>query len=131
MLDKNGVEIKTGDVVRITGAYFRNDNGLWYVDNSPGDPTWSGNDYSLGRLQKNGKLSTARHNICFWPIMVCVNDRYKAAEAREWNNAHAEIEVVTDVPQVHIAEYFLKLGRNRGADRGGALALWRGGSGPA
>ena len=29
MLDKNGIEIKTGDVVEITGAYFKNDNGLY------------------------------------------------------------------------------------------------------
>ena len=28
MLDMNNVEIKTGDVVEISGAYFKNDNGL-------------------------------------------------------------------------------------------------------
>ena len=33
MLDKNGVEILTGMVVEITGAYFKNDNGFWFVDN--------------------------------------------------------------------------------------------------
>ena len=42
MLDKNGVEIKTGDIVEISGAYFKNDNGLYFVTHSPGDPTWSG-----------------------------------------------------------------------------------------
>ena len=40
MFDKNGHEIKTGDIVEITGAYFKNDNGLYFVDNSPGDPNW-------------------------------------------------------------------------------------------
>ena len=29
MVDKNGVEMKTGDVVLISGAFFKNDNGLW------------------------------------------------------------------------------------------------------
>ena len=38
MLDKNGIEIKTGDVVEITGAYFKNDNGLYFVERSAGDP---------------------------------------------------------------------------------------------
>lgn len=28
MLDKNGIEIKTGDIVRITGAYFKTDNAV-------------------------------------------------------------------------------------------------------
>ena len=109
MFDKNGVEIITGDVVRITGAYFQNDNGLWFVDNSPGDPTWCGSDYSLGRLLKNGKLSTAKHRICFWPISVFVNDRREAARAREWNVTHAEIEVLKFEPLCYLEEYFRDL----------------------
>ena len=28
MLDKNGVQLRTGCVVEITGAYFKNDNGF-------------------------------------------------------------------------------------------------------
>lgn len=32
MFDKNGHEIKTGDIVEITGAYFKNDNGLYFVE---------------------------------------------------------------------------------------------------
>ena len=47
MLDKNGVEIRTGCIVEITGAYFKNDNGLYFVQRSPGDPSWSGSDYCL------------------------------------------------------------------------------------
>ena len=45
MLDKNGVEIRTGCIVEITGAYFKNDNGLYFVQRSPGDPSWCGKDY--------------------------------------------------------------------------------------
>lgn len=92
MLDKNGVEIRTGMVVEITGAYFKNDNGLWFVENSPGDPSWCGSDYCLKKISKAGKVSVAKDRICFWPIAVFVSDRCKAAEASRWNKDHAEIE---------------------------------------
>lgn len=93
MTDKNGIEIKTGDIVEITGAYFKRDNGLYFVDNSPGDPNWCGNDHCLKKISKTGKISTAKYNIAFWPISVYVNDRIKRAEANRWNDEHAQIEV--------------------------------------
>ena len=93
MLDKNGVEIRTGCIVEITGAYFKNDNGLYFVQRSPGDPSWCGKDYSLKKISKAGKISKAKYSLCFWPIAVFTNDRFKAAAANEWNAAHAEIEV--------------------------------------
>lgn len=95
MTDKNGVEIKTGNIVEITGAYFKSDNGLYFVESSPGDPNWCGKDYSLHKIGKSGKISTAKHHICFWPIGVYVSDRFKSAEARRWNREHATIEVKT------------------------------------
>lgn len=107
MLDKNGVEIRTGDVVRISGAYFKNDNGLWFVEHSPGDPSWCGSDHSLRRICRSGKLSTAKDNICFWPIAVFVSDRAKRAEAGAWNKAHAEIEVVQLPHKAEIIAHFL------------------------
>lgn len=93
MVDKNGVELQAGMVVEITGAYFKNDNGFWFVDCAPGDPSWSGSQCSLKKISKTGKLSVAKHNICFWPISVFVSDRFKAAEAMRWNKDHAQIEV--------------------------------------
>lgn len=106
MIDKNGIEIKTGSVVEITGAYFKNDNGLYFVTASPGDPSWCGSDYSLKKISKTGKISTAKHNICFWPIMVCVNDRMKRAEAKQWNAEHAAIEVKQIQNTGEISGYF-------------------------
>ena len=94
MKDKNGIEIKTGAIVKISGAYFKNDNGLYYVERSPGDPAWCGKEHSLRKISKTGKISTASRNIGFWPIFVAVSDRYKGAEARSWNREHAEIEIV-------------------------------------
>lgn len=102
MIDKNGTEITTGVIVEITGAYFKNDNGLYFVQSSPGDPHWCGSDHSLKRISKAGKISTAKYSTCFWPIGVFVSDRVKAAQARTWNKDHAEIEVkaVKDLSQV-------------------------------
>ena len=106
MNDKNNRPMKTGDVVEITGAYFKNDNGLYFVEHTPGDPNWSGRDHCLRRIKRNGELSTAKDNICFWPISAFVNSRDKRAAANEWNREHAEIEIKTFPHTEHIAAYF-------------------------
>lgn len=102
MVDKNGVEIKTGDIVEISGAFFKNDNGLYFVDNSPGNPSWCGSDYSLKRISKTGKISKAKKSRCFWPISTFVSDRSKSARARQWNKEHAQIEIkdITNMAEV-------------------------------
>lgn len=106
MTDKNNRTMKTGDVVEITGAYFKNDNGLYFVEHTPGDPNWSGRDHCLRRIKRNGELSTAKDNICFWPISAYVNSRDKRAAANQWNREHAEIEIKTFPHTEHIAAYF-------------------------
>lgn len=106
MTDKNNRTMKTGDVVEITGAYFKNDNGLYFVEHTPGDPNWSGRDHCLRRIKRNGELSTAKDNICFWPIHAFVNSRDKQAAANQWNREHAEIEIKTFPHTEHIAAYF-------------------------
>lgn len=106
MTDKNNRTMKTGDVVEITGAYFKNDNGLYFVEHTPGDPNWSGRDHCLRRIKRNGELSTAKDNICFWPIHAFVNSRDKRAAANQWNQAHAEIEIKTFPNTAHIAKFF-------------------------
>lgn len=106
MTDKNNRTMKTGDVVEITGAYFKNDNGLYFVEHTPGDPNWSGRDHCLRRIKRNGEPSTAKDNICFWPISVYVNSRDNRAAANQWNREHAEIEIKTFPHTEHIAAYF-------------------------
>jgi hypothetical protein len=106
MNDKNNRPMKTGDVVEITGAYFKNDNGLYFVEHSPGDPNWSGRDHCLRRIKRNGELSTAKNNLCFWPISAYVNSRDRRAAANEWNREHAEIEIKNFPSTAHIADYF-------------------------
>ena len=106
MLDKNGIEIKTGQIVEISGAYFKNDNGLYFVDNAPGDPNWCGRDYSLVKVSKKGKISTAKRNLCFWPISVFVSDPWKRAAAKEWNEKNATIEVKDGIDRSEIKAHF-------------------------
>ena len=112
MLDKNGRNIKTGDVVRISNAFFKNDNGLYFVENSEGDPSWHGNDHCLKKISKKGKISTAKHNICFWPIMITVSDRDKKYQAKAWNKEHAEIEIVSGIDCAEIVAYFKGMADN-------------------
>ena len=115
MTDKNNRTMKTGDVVEITGAYFKNDNGLYFVEHTPGDPNWSGRAHCLRRIKRNGELSTAKDNICFWPISAFVNSRDKRAAANEWNREHAEIEIKAFPHTEHIAAYFASEADSLGA----------------
>ena len=114
MLDKNGVELQAGMVVEITGAYFKNDNGFWFVENAPGDPSWCGSDCCLKKISKAGKISVAKRNICFWPIGVFVSDRCKAAEADRWNKANAQIEVKAIKDVSGVVAHFRGLAETQG-----------------
>ena len=67
MEDQNGRKILTGDVVRVTGAQPKADNGLFFVERSPRDPNWEPEMYCLMRLCENGRLSAAARNIAYWP----------------------------------------------------------------
>lgn len=122
MTDKNGTEIKTGMIVEITGAYFKNDNGLYFVAASPGDPNWCGSDHSLKKISKTGKISKAKDSICFWPICVFISNRAKRAEARRWNEANATIELKPLQNMAEVAAFF----RAEAADMDASIrrAVW-------
>lgn len=108
MKDMNGVEIRVGDTVQITGAYFKTDNGLYFVAHASEVPGYRGSDLCLHRLCKNGSLAISKNTTNFWPIHSYTNNYAKNAEAKQWNAANAKIEVVS-VKNVHgIIEYFNK-----------------------
>lgn len=94
MLDKNGIVIKTGDLVKIENGYFKSDNGYFIVENSPGDVYWSGNDYSLHKSNSKGVLSNTKYKIAFWPISITINSMDQKIKAKEHNNKYATIEVI-------------------------------------
>lgn len=70
MVDKNGRQIQTGDVVLVSGGYFKSDNGLFAVIHAPGDPGWYGESCCLNKLCRSGKLSEGKYATAFWPIAV-------------------------------------------------------------
>ena len=109
MIDINGREIRTGDIVKISDAYFKNDNGIYFVTNSPGDTGWSGRDYCLKKLCKNGKMSNTKHNIGFWPISIFVSNREKRIEGNRWNKENAKIEIIEMKCNENVIEYFKNL----------------------
>lgn len=107
MKDKNDVQIKAGDIVKIEGAFFKNDNGLYYVEQDGTNKAYCGGDnLTLYKICKNGKLSTTKHNICFFPIHSTVSDYVKTAQANAWNKEHATIEVVYNVDNSNVIERF-------------------------
>lgn len=47
MVDKNGVEMHVGDVVKVTGGYYASNNGLWIIDEEPGVGSWRDDNYHM------------------------------------------------------------------------------------
>lgn len=101
MMDKNGKEIVTGDVVLVEGAYFQRHNGRYVVTHSPGDKSWSGTDYCMHKIGMNGKPLKGKYKTCFWPICNFTNNREEKLKAKAWNVEHATIEIIghMEVPE--------------------------------
>lgn len=97
--------MKTGDIVEIKNAYFKNDNGIYFIEHSPGDASWCGSDYGLTKMCKNGKLSTS-NNLAFWPLTSFTNNRQKRLEAKAHNALYATIEIINNINASEIINYF-------------------------
>jgi hypothetical protein len=95
MTDKNGRQIKTGDIVEVTGGFFKSDNGRFVVVHTPEDENWLGNDCCLHRVNKDGTESKGKYTTAFFPIMVTTNSYFKRLEAKAHNAKFAQIEVVS------------------------------------
>jgi hypothetical protein len=108
MIDKNGIEMKTGDIVKVEGAYFKNDNGYYFILHTPGDPSWLGNDHCLQKIGKRGKLSMTKYNLAFWPLASFCSDRMKNIESDIHNREHTTIEVIDTIDNSFVIEYFEK-----------------------
>lgn len=108
MLDKNGVKVKAGDIVRVEGGYFNNSNGLFFVIQDGTNPGNLADDtrVTLLRLCKNGRLSKAKDSLCMFPPACYCNDRMKRMVVRRWNAEHAAIEVVEGTGNEHVLAWF-------------------------
>lgn len=87
--------LKTGDLVRVEGGYFKSDNGLFRVIHSPGDKDWLGIVWCLHRANKDGSLSKGKNAIAFWPLKVTAYGDEKRRLAKKHNAIYATIEIVT------------------------------------
>lgn len=106
MKDKNNIEMRTGDIVKVSGAYTKRHNGYFLIIHTPGDCCWLGSDYCLKRLKRNGELSKGSYTTQFWPLTYFSNNRNHNAAAREHDEKNATIEVVTNINTDSITEYF-------------------------
>lgn len=106
MTDKNGRTIQTGDVVRIENGYFKNSNGLFYVERGTDEPSGNYKDLWLHKISKKGEISIGKYAGETWPLRSYCSKASKNREARLHNEQYATIEVVDDVPKYAIADYF-------------------------
>lgn len=59
--------LQLGDVVEISGAVTKCDNGLYFVENVPG-PYYCGNQACLRKIGKTGKILKSGSTIAWWPM---------------------------------------------------------------
>lgn len=107
MKDINNIELKAGDIVQIKNAYFKNDNGFWFIEQDGTNKAYLAHDsLTLKKIGKRGKISKAKYNLNFFPLQAYCSDREKAAAAYEWNEKNATIEKVDFVDNTEVIEEF-------------------------
>lgn len=104
--DINGALIQAGDIVEIKNAYFKNDNGFWFVEEDGTDESYLGKDLVLKKIGKTGKVSTSKGNIAFWPLAIFTSDSYKRAAGNAWNKENATIELASKVKNDQVIDFF-------------------------
>lgn len=87
-----------GDIVRVSGGYFANSNGLFFIAHASGSDWWLEPITKAGKIKKNGAQ--------FWPLKSFCSDSFKNAAARKHNAEHAKMELAPGVPSCYVAQYF-------------------------
>lgn len=100
MKDCNGCEIKAGDVVKIDGAYFKHQNGYFFVERDGSGSINRKGHILLHRISKFGQISNKSDCILDYPFdfdQMC---------AKKWNNKNAKIEIVHSIDMREVIIYF-------------------------
>lgn len=100
MVDKNGIELRLGDIVKTSGTYFTSDSGYWFVSSVSWDSVW------LRKIGKRGNISSSRNSTGSWPPSYYCSDSSKNHAAWEHDKDHAEIELVRDIPAFAVLDHF-------------------------
>lgn len=87
-----------GDIVRVSGGYHANSNGLFFIASESGRGWWLEPLTKAGKIKKNGAQS--------WPLVSYCSDRTKAREAARHNAQHAKLDPAPEVPTCFVAEWF-------------------------
>ena len=107
MLDTNNREIRTGDFIRISGAYFNSANGVYLVTSDGQTPDRYGGNVWMHKVKKNGELCLNRAGTtCSLPMGYYCSDASKNRAAKEHDKINLRYEVVDDVPTFYAAEHF-------------------------
>lgn len=103
--DKNGIELKVGQVVKVEGSFFKVDNGYFRITHSPENENWTGLSYCLKKVNKKNFLdSNGKRSLAFYPPMITVNNRERRIEAMEHNKANVTIEIIASVKIFKVKE---------------------------
>lgn len=98
--NKNTVDaLRLGDVVEISGAYFKTDNGLYFVT----DTGAAGGSLWLHKIGKTGKVLAS--GSASWPLVSYCSDDRKCRAARLHNKDHAKLSRAEGVPLEGVAEW--------------------------
>lgn len=87
-----------GDVVRVSGGYHANSNGLFVIESESGRGWWLLALTKAGKIKKTGSQS--------WPLVSYCSDRQKNREAARHNAIHAKMEPAPEIPTCYVAEHF-------------------------
>lgn len=95
--DINGMNVKEGDIIRVSNSYAESDNGLWKVQKL--NDRDSGNGFWLHKVKKDGTESNGKYTTNSWPMnhTYSSNPSYRAAyrDHNGENGENVKIELFT------------------------------------
>ena len=107
MNDSNGREIRTGDFITISGAYFNSNNGLWLVEHASDAPDYSSDTVWMHKVKKNGELCVDRAgSSTSLPFGYYCSDRDKNRAAREHDAANLRYAVTDGINTHYAVEHY-------------------------
>lgn len=105
-------EFKIGDIVEVSGGYFKVSNGLFiiekirphFVENMrTGERVFDHNLYYLQGICKNGKI---RNRAEYFPLCNTISDYFRSMEAKNWNKKNARMSLATVKDMSYLIDHY-------------------------